>query len=88
MIDGLPSISDAALPRDVRAGSTADKQAYKAALGFEQVLLGELVKEMSPSLTDGPRGDAVADALTEALTNAGGIGIAPQLFTTIKRSEP
>ena len=47
-MDALPAISDALLPREVRAGSTADKQAYKAALGFEQVLLGELVKEMAP----------------------------------------
>jgi Rod binding domain-containing protein len=87
-MDALPPISDALLPREVRAGSTADKQAYKAALGFEQVLLGELVKEMSPSLTDGPRGDAVADAMTEALTSAGGIGVAPQLYSTLKRTAP
>jgi Rod binding domain-containing protein len=85
-MDALPAISDALLPRDVRTGSTADKQAYKAALGFEQVLLGELVKEMAPSLTDGPRGDAVEDAMTQALTAAGGLGIAPQLFTTLKRT--
>jgi Rod binding domain-containing protein len=87
-MDALPPISDALLPREVRAGSTADKQAYKAALGFEQVLLGELVKEMSPSLTDGPRGDAVADAMTEALTSAGGIGVAPQLYSTLTRTAP
>jgi hypothetical protein len=87
-MDALPAISDTLLPRDVRSGSTADKQAYKAALGFEQVLLGELVKEMSPSLTDGPRGDAVADAMTEALTSAGGIGVAPQLYSTLKRTAP
>jgi Rod binding domain-containing protein len=87
-MDGLPAISDTLLSRDVRAGSTADKQAYKAAIGFEQVLLGELVKEMAPSLTDGPRGDAVEDALTQALTSAGGLGIAPQLYTTLKRTAP
>ena len=89
-MDGLPVISDTLLPRDVRSGSTADKQAYKAALGFEQVLLGELVKEMSPSnsSTPTPRGDAVEDALTQALTSAGGIGIAPQLYTTLKRTAP
>jgi hypothetical protein len=87
-MDGLPAISDALLPREVRSGSSADKQAYKAALGFEQVLLGELVKEMSPALTDGPRGDAVQDAMTQALTDAGGIGIAPQLYTTLKRTAP
>ena len=54
MRDSLPAIPDTALPRDVRAGSAEDKRAYKAALGFEQVLLGHLVKEMTastPSLT-------------------------------------
>ena len=85
-MDALPPISDTLLPRDVRSGSTADKQAYKAALGFEQVLLGELVKEMTPSLADGPRGDAVEDALTQALAGAGGLGIAPQLYPTLKRT--
>jgi hypothetical protein len=90
-MDGLPVISDTALPRDVRAGSKDDKQAYKAALGFEQVLLGQLVKEMTastPSLTEGPRGDAVNDALTDALASAGGIGLAPQLYATLKRTAP
>ena len=87
----LPAVSDAALPRDVRAGSDADKKAYKAALGFEQVLLGQLVKEMTaatPSLTEGPRGDAVTEAMTEALANAGGIGLAPQLYRTLQRTAP
>ena len=48
------------------------------------MLLGELVKEMTkgtPSLTEGPRADAVNDAMTDALADAGGIGLAQQLFT-------
>jgi Rod binding domain-containing protein len=87
----LPQISDAALPRDVRAGSAAEKRDYKAALGFEKVMLTELVKEMTkgtPSLDEGPRADAVNDALTDALANAGGIGLAPQLYASIHRSAP
>ena len=87
----MPSLADSALPAAVRAGSDADKRAYKAALGFEQLLLGQLVKEMTaatPSLTEGPRGDAVTDAMTEALASAGGIGLAPQLYTTLKRTAP
>ena len=90
-VPGLPAVSDAALPREVRAGSAADKQSYKAALGFEKLLLGELVKEMTaatPSLTEGPRGDAVHEAMTDALASAGGIGLAPQLFQTLKRTAP
>jgi Rod binding domain-containing protein len=87
----LPAVSDAALPRDVRGGSDADKKAYKAALGFEKVLLGQLVKEMTaatPSLTEGARGDAVTEAMTDALANAGGIGLAPQLYKTLQRTAP
>jgi Rod binding domain-containing protein len=90
-LSALPAVADAALPRAVRAGSDADKRAYKAALGFEKVLLGQLVKEMTaatPSLTEGPRGDAVTEAMTDALANAGGIGLAPQLFTTLQRTAP
>jgi Rod binding domain-containing protein len=86
-LGALPQISDAALPRDVRSGSAADKQTYKAALGFEKIMLTELVKEMTrgtPSLTEGPRADAINDAMTDALANAGGIGLAPQLFKTLQ----
>jgi Rod binding domain-containing protein len=90
-LDALPAVADAALPRDVRAGTEADRKAYKAALGFEQVLVGQLVKEMTaatPSLTEGPRGDAVTEAMTEALAAAGGIGLAPQLYRTLQRTAP
>jgi Rod binding domain-containing protein len=92
-ISALPLVPDAALPRDVRAGTDADKKAYKAALGFEKVLLGHLVKEMTaatPSNSTPPtlRGDAVTDAMTDALANAGGIGLAPQLYKTLQRTAP
>ena len=62
---GLPAIADAQLPREVRTGSEADKRAYKAALGFEQVLLGELVSEMTkstPSLSEGQAPDAAGQS--------------------------
>ena len=90
-MNGLPAIADTALPRDVRAGSDADKRTYKAALGFEQVLLGRLASELtksSPSLSEGPRADAVTDAMTAALTAAGGIGLAPQLYATLRKESP
>ena len=85
----LAAVPDSALPAAVRNGSADDRKTYKAALGFEKVLLGELVKEMTastPSLTDGPQGDAVQDAMTDALADAGGVGLAPQLFQTLQRS--
>jgi hypothetical protein len=88
-ITGLPVVADSALPRDVREGSAADKKAYKAALGFEQLLVGELVQNMTKgsALAEGPRAGAVADAMTEALQGAGGLGLAPQLYAAMKARE-
>jgi Rod binding domain-containing protein len=85
-MNALPSIPDSALPADVRSGSAADKQAYKAALGFEQVMLGELVKASTEStpLAEGPYAGAVNDAFSSALANAGGTGLAAQLYAQIR----
>jgi len=85
----LPVVADSALPRDVRDGSTADKKAYKAALGFEQLLVGQLAGEMtkSSSLAEGPRSGVVSDAMTQALESAGGLGLAPQLYAAMKLQE-
>lgn len=85
---GLPAIADANLPHEIRTGSEADKRAYKAALGFEQVLLGELVGELAkstPSLTEGARAGAITDAMTASLAAAGGVGLAPQLYSTLRK---
>ena len=86
---GLSVVADSALPRDVRDGSTADKKAYKAALGFEQLLVGQLVGEMTKnsSLAEGPRSGVVSDAMTQALESAGGLGLAPQLYAAMKLQE-
>jgi hypothetical protein len=88
-LSGLPPIADSALPREIRDGSAADKKAYKAALGFEQLLVGELVQEMTKgsSLAEGPRAGVVGDAMTEALQGAGGLGLAPQLYAAMKLQE-
>ena len=48
-IPGLLTISDALLPADVRNGSQSDKDKYKTALGFEQMLVGQLVQTMAGS---------------------------------------
>ena len=52
-ISGLPLVADSALPADVRTGSTKDKNDYKAALGFEQMLVQRLVQSMAGSGDDG-----------------------------------
>lgn len=86
-IEGLPQVPASALPAAVRAGTKADREAYTAALGFEQILLGQLVEEMLPEgeLTEGPRATAMQDALTTGLISAGGIGLADRLYPSMRR---
>lgn len=86
-INGLPQIPSTALPAAVRNGSDADKQAYKAALGFEQILLDQLVGEMLPkgTLTEGPYAAPMQEAFTSGLIADGGIGLAAQLYPSLKK---
>jgi Rod binding domain-containing protein len=82
-------ISDASLPADVRAGGTQAKQDFKAALQFEQMLVGELVKEMVPKdgpLTEGPYASTMQDTLTTAMVGGQGLGLAQQLYKEMRSS--
>ena len=85
-LSGLPQISESALPAAVRNGSAKDKEAYKAALGFEQVLLGQLVKSMASSgpLSEGPYAAPVQDALSSGIVANGGLGLATNLYRALK----
>ena len=86
-INGLPAVPTTALPAAVRDGSQADKDAYKAALGFEQILLGQLVGDMLPegTLTEGPYAQPMQDAFTSGLIADGGIGLAAQLYPSLRK---
>jgi hypothetical protein len=81
-VNGLPAISDAALPADVRRAGATQRDAYRAALGFEQLLAGQVVKAMAQSgaLAEGPYAATLQDTLTSALTSGGGLGLARQLY--------
>ena len=87
MIDGLPEVPATALPAAVRSGTQGDKDAYKAALGFEQILLGQLVGDMLPegTLTEGPYAQPMKDAFTSGLIADGGIGLAAQLYPSLRK---
>jgi Rod binding domain-containing protein len=85
-IPGLPAVADSALPSSVRNGSAADKQAYNAALGFEQMLVSQMVKTMagdSGALAEGPYADTMQASLTSAVERAGGLGLAQSLYKEI-----
>ena len=84
-ISGLPIVADTALPADVRRGAAKDKENYKAALGFEQMLVQQLVQSMAGDDDDspfahGPYASTLQTALSDSLTTAGGLGLAQQLY--------
>jgi Rod binding domain-containing protein len=85
-ISGLPQIPETSLPAAVRNGSAKDKEAYRAALGFEQVLLGTLVKSMTSSgpMADGPYAAPVQEAFTSSIAAGGGLGLGTQLYRALK----
>ena len=86
-INGLPAVPATAPPAAVRNGSDDDKQAYKAALGFEQILLNQLVGDMLPkgTLTEGPYAAPMQEAFTNGLIADGGIGLAAQLYPSLRK---
>ena len=86
-IAGLPQVPSTALPTEVRNGTKADREAYTAALGFEQILLGQLVGEMMPegALTYGPYAAHAQEAFATGLIADGGIGLAAQLYPALRK---
>ena len=85
-LGGLPQVPEGALPAAVRNGTATDKEAYRAALGFEQVLLGQLVKSMAADgpLSEGPYAAPVQDALSSGLIAGGGLGLATDLYRALQ----
>lgn len=91
----LSAISGAPIPADVRAAGQDAQDAYKAALGFERMLLTQLTKTMFATAEadqDG-EGESAATAaykdmmpgtLADAVTGAGGIGLADDLYKTMR----
>jgi Rod binding domain-containing protein len=95
-ISGLPPLpAGTVLPADVRAGGADAQKDYRTALAFERVLLGQLTKAMQ-STVPGEDEDATAatktyrdmlpDTMADALTAGGGIGLADDLYRSLKTS--
>ena len=85
----LSAISNASLPADVRSAGAQAQKDYKAALGFEQMLVGELVKEMVPKdseMSEGPYASTMQETLSTALVGGQGLGLARQLYKEMQSS--
>jgi Rod binding domain-containing protein len=79
----LDAISNFQLPADVRKQGTTAVNQYKAALGFEQMLVGQLVKGMvseSSDLGQGPYASTMQDAMTHAFSSGQGLGLARRIY--------
>jgi hypothetical protein len=97
----LPSVTaPGAIPAEVRRAGAEAQRTYRAALGFERMLLGELTKTLSTGAAgEGDSGaegqsaattayrDMLPGALADAVAGAGGLGVAPDLYRML-RSEP
>jgi len=90
-IQALPPV----LPAEVRNGGKEAKQAYAAALGFERMLVKQLTKSLTDSSAvgageDGKGGspaayrEMISDGIADAITNAGGIGLAEDLYKQVR----
>ena len=88
-LPGLPPVPATAIPRDVRdAGPRAERE-YRTALGFEQLLVGRLVRTAMPAGEDGDaRASLIPEALTDALMTAGGLGLAGQIHEQLRAGAP
>ena len=86
----------AVLPAEVRKGGKEAKEAYGAAVGFERMLVKQLTKSIANSASigggeDGKGGSSpaayremISDSLADAITRAGGIGLAENLYKQVR----
>lgn len=82
---GVPPIDPAVLPPAVRDAGPAAVDRFRGALGFERVLLGELLQSALPAEDGaGPQAAQLPDTLADALVAQGGIGIGAGLYDALK----
>jgi Rod binding domain-containing protein len=92
-------IGPTALPPEVQKGTPDQQKAYRAALSFEHMLLGQLLQSLGTDALGG--GDSTSgddssgdgapaaykellpNALADSLTASGGIGIAKELYKSL-----
>jgi hypothetical protein len=87
-LSALPPVAPGAIPADVRAEGPKAVRSYESALGFERLLLSKLLTEALPEENEGegegegsePRAVSMPETLADAISSAGGTGIAADLY--------
>ena len=86
----------AVVPAEVRKGSKETKEAYAAAVSFEQILVKQLTKSLTDSAALGGGEESsspaayremMSDGIADAITQAGGIGLAENLYKQVRPEE-
>lgn len=93
-VSGLPAVPRSALPADVREAPAAEQQQYRAALGFERMLVERLAEGMTATAGGDDEATAATRAyrdmlpgtLADSVTAAGGVGLGAQLFHAMRGS--
>jgi Rod binding domain-containing protein len=92
-------VPETALPANVRNGSDEEKQTYKAALGFERMLLGQLMQSMTDTAQGAGSEDDSSDAATsmykqmlpdqlaDSMIAGGGTGLADNLYRALREGQ-
>jgi Rod binding domain-containing protein len=98
-LDGISLSAPGLVPADVRKAGKEAEQTYRAALGFERMLTEQLTKTMATGASalgggDGEEGgetaatsaykDMLPGTLADAVTSAGGLGLARNLYLTMR----
>jgi Rod binding domain-containing protein len=95
--DSLPPVDSALIPASVRSAGPEAQKLYTVALSFEQLLTRQVAQALTSTLhqpADGSDGSGSAastgmaeqmlpDALAQGMTQAGGLGLAGQLYEAL-----
>ena len=96
---GIGPIDQSLLPADVRNGTPQDRKRYEAALGFERMLVAQLTQQLADTAKPADDGDGGGESgatsayrsmlpgtMADAITQAGGLGLARTIADDLKRS--
>lgn len=89
----IPPLDAAQLPADIRDAAPQRREAYEAALGFEQILVKQLTDQLVESARsamggDSPYASLMPQAMADGVMGAGGLGLARQLTDAIAPAAP
>jgi len=97
-LDAVALSTPGIVPADVRRAGAQAEKTYRAALGFERMLTEQLTKTMATgteatgedgedsgaSAATSAYRDMLPGTLADAVTNAGGLGLAHDLYLTMR----